>query len=764
MAKAFESAGQGHRLSTGAPSSNGNDNGGHEQEGGGTPSASMNVSQLRAARLAALERKNKHSTVTSATTSTASPTATATTTTLPSSTKTESSSSASIVQQQPSAVHTQAPSASAVSTPRCSKKSNQTSSSSTTTTTNSDRVSIDIQEIDPQKFSIVDFNNLMWDGYNNTTNEDKKRWFDQGIHTKLLLRNEHINTATSTIDADNQPLKDFDSWGLLQSHGGPCGVLAALQAELITNLYIYENIQELEHQQHQMSHSFTIFDRKEIEQALADSISHILVRSCMAPAIRSGSNNNNNDVYEDNDGNDGKFKSYCVKLILPKKKLNNDQHQHEQNMSFLDPSLLQCVCLKMEHGDQGDDTVTNTPDAKRAKQASKVRNGNSDNDNSSSAESMREMIKNRLCEAVSEYLLSTVHKMNDDDTEQEQDILQLNHFYHYAGVMLLTMSLVATRGVDCIKSDMDAGTAHHLTAQFGHSSQELINLLLTGQATTNIFDNTMTLGGSLQCHGIQSRPKIGYLSQLEALRYCSVGNYYKSPKNPVWVVGSTSHFSVLFGSRECLKESKSDELLEQCRRAFKSIEGAEENGFIPVTELSTVLKQLDLDLKESVETLAASLEMSGAGIILWNDFWKKVSRLKTGALLDSVLQDDEEYARQLQAQFEAEGNANVPSNPQALTSTAIVPHSQNGLNFETYSDHSFQLVHYNGMRGGELVSVTVTRMNAEEAVGADATLVDSSAGLTGNSGIGCDDLESVIRTKFPSCMFDWKGKQPPSLH
>lgn len=307
---------------------------------------------------------------------------------------------------------------------------------------------------------------------------------------------------------------------------------------------------------------------------------------------------------------------------------------------------------------------------------------------------------------------------------------------------------------------MDVGTTHHLTAQFGHSSQELINLLLTGQATTNIFDNTMTLGGSLQCHGIQSQPSIGYLSQLEALRYCSVGHFYKSPKNPVWLIGSTSHFSVLFGTEESLKESKSDLLLDQCRRAFKSVEGAEENGFIPVTELEYVLKQLDLDLKEGYGTLAASLEMSGAGIILWNDFWKKVSRLKTGASLGNVVQDDEEFARQLQAQFESELNG-TQSAPQAAMATAIS--QRNGLNFETYSDHAFQLYHYNGMRGGELTSVTVTRMSSEEAVGADATLVDSSAGMLGNSGAS-DDLESVIRTKYPSCMFDWGGRQPPSLH
>ena len=311
---------------------------------------------------------------------------------------------------------------------------------------------------------------------------------------------------------------------------------------------------------------------------------------------------------------------------------------------------------------------------------------------------------------------------------------------------------------------MDTGTTHHLTAQFGHSSQELINLLLTGQATTNVFDNSMSLGGSLKMYGIQSQPSIGYLSQLEVFRYCSVGDYYKSPKYPVWVIGSTSHFSVLFGTNDCLKESKSDVLLEQCRRAFKGVDGAEENGFIPVTELGVVLRQLDLDLTESVDTLAASLEMSGAGIILWNDFWKKISRLKTGASLGSVLQDDEEFARQLQAQFESEGDGTNPvSQAAGTTGTTASTSNTDGLNFETYSDHSFQLYHYNGMRGGELTSVIVTRMNPEEVVGADATLVDSSAVLSGNDGAG-DDLESVIRTKYPSCMFNWGGRQPPSLH
>ena len=86
-----------------------------------------------------------------------------------------------------------------------------------------------------------------------------------------------------------------------------------------------------------------------------------------------------------------------------------------------------------------------------------------------------------------------------------------------------------------------------LTSNFGHSSQELMNLLLTGQAVSNVFDNSMKLSDDWTCHGIQSRSAIGYLSILESLRYCEVGGYYKSPTFPIWIVGSTSHFSVLFG-------------------------------------------------------------------------------------------------------------------------------------------------------------------------------------------------------------------------
>jgi hypothetical protein len=159
-----------------------------------------------------------------------------------------------------------------------------------------------------------------------------------------------------------------------------------------------------------------------------------------------------------------------------------------------------------------------------------------------------------------------------------------------------------------------------------------------------------------------------------------VGGYYKSPRFPIWVVGSTSHFTVLFGDSISLQETESDKLLERCRRAFKQVEGADDNGFIPVDQLARVLTELNVDLGDKVSALGAHLEVSGAGIILWDDFWKAASRILTGASIESVVgggdddrpppliragtpppettvptqESDEEMARRLASEWEAE--------------------------------------------------------------------------------------------------------------
>jgi hypothetical protein len=78
------------------------------------------------------------------------------------------------------------------------------------------------------------------------------------------------------------------------------------------------------------------------------------------------------------------------------------------------------------------------------------------------------------------------------------------------------------------------------------------------------------------------------------------------------------------------------------------------------------------------------------------------------------------------------------------------------LEFENYGSN-FPLYHYNGLRGGTLTPFCVTRLDAVEAVG-------SSIGLSGGaSHHGSDDLEAVVRTKWPSCTFNFFGKNAPYI-
>ncbi|CAM9439534.1 unnamed protein product [Phaeothamnion confervicola] len=165
----------------------------------------------------------------------------------------------------------------------------------------------------------------------------------------------------------------------------------------------------------------------------------------------------------------------------------------------------------------------------------------------------------------------------------------------------------------------------------------------------------------LTLRGIPARTPVGYLSHLEALRYCQVGDFLKSPLDPVWVVGSTSHFTVLFGvDRAATVESASEKLLEAVQRAFKAAD-TREAGFIEVSQLRDVLVTLLPELAADgadgngngnnggggvnsgggrIGALASKLEMPGSGgLIIWSDFWQAVSRLMTGTSLEAVLTD-----------------------------------------------------------------------------------------------------------------------------
>ncbi|CAH2281920.1 Hypothetical predicted protein [Pelobates cultripes] len=121
------------------------------------------------------------------------------------------------------------------------------------------------------------------------------------------------------------------------------------------------------------------------------------------------------------------------------------------------------------------------------------------------------------------------------------------------GCILLTVSVVLSRSVELVLQDFDVPT-NNLIGAHAYCTQELVNLILGGRAVSNVFNDVMELdsgnGNVTLLKGVAHRSEIGFLSLFEHYNVCQVGSYLKTPKYPIWVVCSESHFSVLF----CLRK------------------------------------------------------------------------------------------------------------------------------------------------------------------------------------------------------------------
>ena len=193
-----------------------------------------------------------------------------------------------------------------------------------------------------------------------------------------------------------------------------------------------------------------------------------------------------------------------------------------------------------------------------------------------------------------------------------------------SGVAQLLLSVILTRTLTGLAADMDEPSP--LVARFGHCTQELLNLLLTGRARSNAFDGEQDLGGGLLVRGIDARPIVGYLSALEALRYLVVGSFYKRPLLPVWVVGSESHFSMLWGVDVRVNDEAPSAVL---LRAF-SAHDTHNAQMIATGSLGAVLAALRLPIASDaseVAALASRIEMEGTGMIGWGAFFAAVAPL-----------------------------------------------------------------------------------------------------------------------------------------
>ncbi|CAG6015534.1 unnamed protein product [Menidia menidia] len=229
-------------------------------------------------------------------------------------------------------------------------------------------------------------------------------------------------------------------------------------------------------------------------------------------------------------------------------------------------------------------------------------------------------------------------------SDLREEVLSLYHSWRgCCGVLLFLYSVILTKGIENIRNEIQDPTEPLIDPVHGHGSQSLVNLLVTGHAVSNVWDGDRECSG-MKLHGIHKQASVGFLTLMESLRYCKVGTFLKSPKFPIWILGSETHLSVFF-TKASLIHSKSkkpshnstlcniswspqQEMMlvgpespsEQARRVFQSFD-PEDNGFIPESLLEDVMKALDLVSEpEYVSLVKSKLDPENLGIILLGPF------------------------------------------------------------------------------------------------------------------------------------------------
>uniref|UniRef100_A0ABK0M8D8 Ubiquitin carboxyl-terminal hydrolase MINDY n=1 Tax=Rattus norvegicus TaxID=10116 RepID=A0ABK0M8D8_RAT len=187
----------------------------------------------------------------------------------------------------------------------------------------------------------------------------------------------------------------------------------------------------------------------------------------------------------------------------------------------------------------------------------------------------------------------------------------------HALIQTCVADVCTSRGIENIKNSIEDANEPLIDPVYGHGSQSLINLLLTGHAVSNVWDGDRECSG-MQLLGIHEQATVGFLTLMEALRYCKVGSYLKSPKFPIWIVGSETHLTVFFAKDMALVAPEAPS--EQARRVFQTYD-PEDNGFIADTLLEDVMKALDLvSDPEYINLMKNKLDPEGLGIILLGPF------------------------------------------------------------------------------------------------------------------------------------------------
>ncbi|MCI4391329.1 hypothetical protein PGIGA_G00132870 [Pangasianodon gigas] len=330
---------------------------------------------------------------------------------------------------------------------------------------------------------------------------------------------------------------------LEQFEGGPCAVIAPVQAFLLKNILF--NME---------SSNWRNISEEEQRLALCSTLTEILVSACI-----------------------GKTHNFCLATWAPSKSTDENRDITEDHT---EPESSQ-----------------NTHTQQQQQQPTAL--------------AAEELGFERFHSMVHKRTLKTV-------AELKEIILSLyDTWRNKFGVLLFLYSVILTKGIENIKNEIEDTSEPLIDPVYGHGSQSLINLLVTGHAVSNVWNGDRECSG-MKLHGIHEQAAVGFLTLMESLRYCKVGSFLKSPKFPIWILGSETHLSVFFTKEMSLVAPESPS--EQARRVFQTFD-PEDNGFIPDTLLEDVMKALDLVSEpEYVNLMKSKLDPEGLGIVLLGPF------------------------------------------------------------------------------------------------------------------------------------------------
>ncbi|CAH8529984.1 unnamed protein product [Schistosoma intercalatum] len=282
------------------------------------------------------------------------------------------------------------------------------------------------------------------------------------------------------------------------------------------------------------------------------------------------------------------------------------------------------------------------------------------------------------------------------------------------GVLCFLYSVLFTHGLQSLINEMNGEMDALIDPIHGHASQCLINLLITGESTPYLFDGERDLGG-FTLKGISRQPKTGFLTFVEAMRYCEVGWFLKNPYYPVWILGSETHLTVLASpdmslvSKNVKSEINSISGLRQAEVEFNYLSPDQDTGgFISSSDFEKLLTKLCLSTgSQQVNDLVTKLDPEGLGIILKKDF--------------------------LQFFFPEE---------MAKHTTEVF---------------SFQLIHYNGLEHSN------TDGRVRYSIG-EARLIDPTEELIETQPIDQSPIQQCLATKWPTIRIKWNVNRSPSLN